>query len=554
MHRLAAFVLLATHALAHSDSYESARLTPSDLTLQANFGWSVAIDGDTLAAGAPVEPGGGAVYVFRRTGALWRLESRLQRAGSAGLGLSVALSGDRLVVGDPGASNGVTASGGAFVFERSGTTWTEAAQLFASHGDDGHEFGRSLAIDGPRVLVGAARAAPEARGAAYVFTWNGASWTQEARLSASDGVNVDQFGTAVDLEGDLAIVGVPDHMSSNGAAYVFERSGSTWTERQKLQPAGGVAPYSFGAAVALDGERVIVGAPRDGLAGEMTGSVRVFARTAGAWSETQVLVPPDAGSTIFTARFGASLAHAGTRLAIGAPVDYTFGGPAAGSIYVFEETLGSFAFATKLLTRDRQIFDWFATAVAIEDGTVVGGAYADAGDPSSSGYDNGSVRVFELSAPTGSASCFGTTAVCPCAQPTGTSALGNGCGNSQQQYGAGLWAFGPPSVANDGLVMRCEGLPYTTSVTIVQGSSAPASVFGDGALCVASPMVRIVTRISHAGTLLYPDLGEPSVSTRGAIPPTGATRTYQAVYRNSAAYCTAATFNATNTVEIVWNP
>lgn len=554
MQRLAVLALLAPHALAQSSSYEAARLTPNDLTQQANFGWSVALDGDTLAAGAPVEPGGGAVYVFRRSGALWQLESRLQHAGSAGLGLSVALSGDRLVVGDPGASNGTTASGGAFVFERNGTTWTETAQLFASDGDDGHEFGRALAIDGSRVLVGAARAAPEARGAAYVFVWNGASWAQEARLAASDGVNVDQFGTAVDLQGDTALVGVPDHMSMNGAAYVFTRSGASWSEQQKLQPSGGVAPYTFGSAVALDGDRLFVGAPRDGLAGALTGSVRVFTRAGGTWSASQVLVPPDAGSTIFTARFGSALAHDGVRLAIGAPVDYTIGGPAAGSIYVFEESSGKFAFATKLLTRDRQIFDWFATAVALQGDTVVGGVYADAGEPGSSGFDNGSTRVFELSAPTGTASCFGTTAACPCAQPAGTSALGNGCGNSQQEFGAGLWAFGAASVANDGLVLRCEGLPYSASLTIAQGSSAAGSVFGDGSSCVAGSLVRIVTRLAYAGALLYPELGQAAVSLRGAIPPAGGTRTYQAVYRNSAAYCTPATFNTTNALEIVWAP
>lgn len=554
MRRLAAFALLAPHVLAQTDHYEAARLTPNDLTQQANFGWSVAIDGDTLAVGAPVEAGAGAVYVFRRSGAQWLLENRLQHAGSAGLGFSVALSGDRLVAGDMGASNGTSASGGAFVFERSGTSWTETAQLFASDGADGHEFGRALALDGTRLLVGAARAAPEARGAAYVFLWNGASWIEEARLSASDGVNVDQFGTAVALQGDTALVGVPDHMTANGAAYVYERSGGTWSERQKLQPSGGVAPYAFGAAVALDGDRLFVGAPRDGLAGEMTGSVRVFTRASGVWSASQVLVPPDAGPTIFTARFGSALAHDGARLAIGAPVDYTFGGPAAGSIYVFDGTSGSFAFATKLLTRDRAIFDWFATAVALQGDTVVGGVYADAGEPGSSGFDNGSTRVFELSAPTGTASCFGTTAACPCAQSAGASALGNGCGNSQQQFGAGLWAFGAASIANDGLVLRCEGLPYSASLTIAQGSSAAGSVFGDGSSCVAGPLVRIVTRLAYAGALLYPELGQVAVSVRGALPPAGGTRTYQAVYRNSAAYCTPATFNTTNALEIVWAP
>ncbi len=561
MRCLVVLVLFTAPALAQAPYHETARLTPADLGQPARFGWSVALDGDTLAVGAHTEPGGGAVYVFRRTGPLWLLESRLQRAGSAGLGIAVALAGDRLVAGDIGAGNGTTHTygGGAFVFDRSGTIWTETAQLFASDGLDGHEFGRALSIDGARLLIGAPRGGQSAHGAAYVFHWDGTTWSQEARLAASDLGATDQFGTSVGLDGDTAIVGVPLKSSQLGAAYVFVKSAGTWSQQARLNAAGGVAPLQFGAAVAVAGDRAFVGAPRDSLAALETGSVRVFGRAGSVWTESAALVPLDAGPTIFTAQFGAALALDGARLAIGAPVDYTLGGPAAGSVYVFSDAGGSWAQEAKLLTRDRWIFDWFGSSVALQGDTVVGGAYSDDGQPGATGSsDNGSARVFELFPATGTTYCVGTTAACPCAQDAGVGVLGNGCRNSQQYYGAGLWAFGVASVTADDVVLRAEGLPYSTPLTIAQGteweSGGVGTVFGDGLRCVAGTQIRLVTRLAYAGTALYPEAGQMPVSVRGAIPSAGGTRYYQAIYRNVGEFCTSATFNATNGVEIAWSP
>jgi hypothetical protein len=153
---------------------------------------------------------------------------------------------------------------------------------------------------------------------------------------------------------------------------------------------------------------------------------------------------------------------------------------------------------------------------------------------------------------TATAVCFGdgSNGSCPCAND---GAAGRGCGSSVNPSGALLAASGSLSTWSDTTVLTASGLPATAPCLFFQGNDVNAAAFhGDGLLCVGGGVIRIGTRPASAGTASYPGPGDASVHARGAIPLNGATRGYQAWYRNSAVFCTSATFNLTNGVRVVW--
>ncbi|HSB11688.1 MAG TPA: FG-GAP repeat protein, partial [Blastocatellia bacterium] len=226
---------------------EQAKLTASDAAVEDEFGISVAISGETIVVGAPFGDtaagfGSGSAYVFVRSGSVWSEQAKLTASDAAGgdeFGWSVAISGETIVVG---ALFGDTAagpdSGSAYVFVRSGSVWSEQAKLTASGGD---EFGWSVAISGETIVVGApfgdTAAGPDS-GSAYVFVRSGSVWSEQAKLIASDAAAGDHFGRSVAISGETIVVGAPSDDTAagfdSGSAYVFVRSGSVWSEQAKL--------------------------------------------------------------------------------------------------------------------------------------------------------------------------------------------------------------------------------------------------------------------------------------------------------------------------------
>ena len=185
-------------------------------------------------------------------------------------GHSVAMSGDTVVVGahcdDVG---GYADPGSAYIFNRSGTNWTEQAKLTASDGTAGDYFGISVAISGDTVVVGAYGddvGSNGDQGSAHVFVRRGSDWTQQAQLIASDGAASDYFGGSVAISGDTVVVGAygdDGGDAGQGSAYVFARSGTTWTEQAKLTASDGAANDYFGRSVAMSGDTAVVGATYD---------------------------------------------------------------------------------------------------------------------------------------------------------------------------------------------------------------------------------------------------------------------------------------------------
>jgi len=268
--------------------------------------------------------------VFARSGALWTQQGPKLSEGAVSaegdrFGESVALSedGDTALIGAPGDEQ---AQGAAWVFTRSGSTWAPAGtQLSASEGSGPGHLGQSVALsaDGETALVGAPDAAPDTRGGlAWVFTRSGSSWSSSEPLAGAQEHGDARFGMSVALSADgaTALIGGPLDDESRGAAWVFQRSGSSWTEQgSKLTGGGETSEGRFGGAVALsgNGQTALIGARNDN---EDKGAAWVFARSGSSWSEQG---PPLTGDGQGKEKFGRSVAlsEEGNVALVGAPFD-----------------------------------------------------------------------------------------------------------------------------------------------------------------------------------------------------------------------------------------
>ena len=246
------------------------------------------------------------------------------------------MSGDTAVVGAYLDHHNGIESGSAYVFVRTGSTWTEQAKLTASDGAGGDDFGLSVSVDGDTAVVGAFLDDDSGNwsGSAYVFTRTGSTWTEQAKLTASDGASDDWFGYSVSVDGDTAVVGAvyDDHNGiDSGSACVFTRTGSTWTEQAKLTASDGAAGDVFGVSVSVSGDTAVVAAHNDDDSGSNSGSAYVFVRTGSTWTEQAKLTASDAAGQD---QFGVSVSVDGDTAVVGAYSDDD-NGIDSGSAYVF---------------------------------------------------------------------------------------------------------------------------------------------------------------------------------------------------------------------------
>ena len=223
-------------------------------------------------------------------------------------GYSVAIDGEYALVGAYGDDDNGNYSGSAYVFKRDGSSWTQQAKLVASDGAAGDYFGYSVAIDGEYSLVGAYGDDDNGStsGSAYVFKRDGSSWTQQAKLVASDGAAGDYFGYSVALDGEYALMGAfldDDKGSKSGSAYVFKRDGSSWTQQAKLVASDGAVDDYFGYSVAIDGEYALVGAYRDDDKGTNSGSAYVVWGSCGDVTGDGTVDVADVGRLLYHVGF-----------------------------------------------------------------------------------------------------------------------------------------------------------------------------------------------------------------------------------------------------------
>lgn len=324
-------------------------IAPDGLT-QDYFGYSVAISGETVVVGAYRAAindfyDQGAAYVYQRSGTTWELQQKLidpaETQDFDWFGISVAIEGDTILVGewydDIGENN---EQGSVLVFTRSGETWSLQTRFSSSDGEIGDRFGQVVALSGDTALVGVmsdAIGSAIEQGSAYIFVREGTTWSQQAKLIASDGVMNDTFGQSVSLFGDTALVGAPrDDVGDNGnqgSAYVFKRSGTSWSEQAHLFASDGALNDRFGTSVALNGDKALIGAVLDVTGKSIVGSAYIFTRDQSNWSEQDKLLAADGNGLD---NFGNSAASSSATALVGNWIDTVDGNPEQGSVYIYE--------------------------------------------------------------------------------------------------------------------------------------------------------------------------------------------------------------------------
>lgn len=414
-------------------------------------GWSVAMDGNTAAVGVVGEDGAanqvstsGAVYVFSRSGDKWTLQTTLRAAQpdeEDHFGYSLALHGNTLVVGAPYEDSAARAidgdetddtaadAGAVYVFVRNGSQWTRQAYLKAANADAGDQFGKSMAIYGDRLLVGAwledgngpaSNGDPENNdasdaGAVYSFVRSGSTWTQTDYLKASNAGAGDGFGgsLAFGQEGERFVVGAPfedsnaDGIDGNGsdnsaiesgAAYVFGSLSLPvveWVQQYYLKAANSDSGDLFGASVAMGFSTIVVGAPWEASVSAAnpldnswtdSGAVYVFeSQTVSPFLAQQAYLKsshPDPYDN-----FGTSVAVQGNLIAVGAHGEDGGGrgvnpphddaNENSGAVYRFQKSAGTWSQISYLKASNAGLNHQFGISLAMSGSSVITGAWRE---------------------------------------------------------------------------------------------------------------------------------------------------------------------------------
>ncbi len=361
-------------------------LLPTSTASSQLFGSAVASDSGLAAFGAPsAQSGAGAVTLFERgSGNTWAIVATLSAgdaAASDGFGSGVSLDGSLVVVGAPAASGTSSADqGAAYVFRKVGASWTQVAKLTASDGVAGDEFGAAISMKGDTVVVGAPGAdgiGAANRGAAYVFRNTSAdTWSEQAKLTAAGGSAGDRFGAAVATRSSRALIGAPARQAGAGSAYLFRNTGGSWPQAVAFG-SGEAGALGFGTSVALSstlaGDWAFVGAPHALNASVDSGAAFVYQRaTDTSWPFAARL---NASDGAVGDAFGAALAAADDRVAIGAPLSSVRGVSDAGSARVFRRlSTGTWQEGAKLAATTGSTLGGFGSAIALAGERVMLGA------------------------------------------------------------------------------------------------------------------------------------------------------------------------------------
>jgi hypothetical protein len=364
------------------------------------FGFSVDLDGNTAVIGAvgddTIGVSAGAAYVLVYDGSAWVQQAKLTASDGATadlFGTDVAIDGETIVVTARLDDDLGDRSGSAYVFTRSGTVWTEQQKLLPNDGRPFAEFGKACAISGDSVIVGAYldSSVDLDAGTAYVFLRSGTVWSQEQRLDASDANRDDTFGADVAIDADTAVVSAPlndDAGNASGRVYVFTRAGTVWTESQWIDPAGLSANDQFGGSVSVHLDTLLAGAALDDERGSNAGAAYVFTRSGTVWSEQQKLVASDG---VLQDQFGYSTDIEGDLILVGA----RFSNARAldsGAAYAFRYDGTAWDEGSLLVSASATNDDHFGGSVALSNGRMLAGAIED----DDLGTDSGAAFVFEI--------------------------------------------------------------------------------------------------------------------------------------------------------------
>lgn len=359
------------------------RLTTDEAVTNAQYGRSVAIKGDLVAVGMGGDGAVGAVYLYKRQGRIYVPEAKLvfpdaipetcpeKDTGTCPeFGRTVAIQGNTVIVGARFAPVGSLKAGAVYVFRKHGDLWQYEDKIVSPAPEAGDNFGRALAIHGNLLAVTARKTNLE-EGAAYVFVYKGGRWIHQANLEASDPTPGAYFGQSVDIQGDVIAIGARN-ANPNGAGgfYLFRKSGNGWIEIAKVIPSDGQVDDQYGFAIVISGDTIVVGARRADLSASKsnTGAVYVYSLNGDSVKLVTKLTASDASKGD---EFGQSVAIAGDVIAVGTWKDDN----KQGSIYLFSRKCGQWIEADKITASDGMAGDEFGYSLSAFGNRMVTGAH-----------------------------------------------------------------------------------------------------------------------------------------------------------------------------------
>jgi len=340
------------------------------------FGSSTSMTETMVAVGAPNTMWWtGAVHVFQYDGEAWTEEAKLTASDGAPLsrfGRSVALHDIRLIVGATGDYDPVEHPGAAYVFRRDARGWTEEAKLTPSDGAADDHYGTSAALAGDLAMVGALRhdGIGDNAGAVYAYQRSGSSWHEVQKLTGSDAAPGMNFGRSVAIDGLIAAIGAPayDSETLGGRVYVFTDEGASgWTEHALLTPPNGQVGDGFGRAIAMQDDVFLIGAK---------GEAHVYRHNGSEWTWETTLQPWDEAGSVFAS----AVALNGSYALVG-----SHNAGSSGQAYLYRDTGMKWEDAVLLSPSDGVGYDDFGFSVAISGVTAIVGAKS-ADDFAGAGY------------------------------------------------------------------------------------------------------------------------------------------------------------------------
>ncbi len=363
-------------------------LVPQEKILAADgkqydrFGESIAFDGDVAIIGAEYGDGldgnTGSAYIFRYDGITWVQEAELMAADGTGyerFGHSVSISNDVAIVGAFEDDDRGQVSGSAYIFRYNGTIWTQEIKLIATDTVAWDQFGKAVAIDGNVAIVGAPgnNSNGHYAGAVYIFRFHGSSWVQQTKLFPPPSAHYSHLGISVAIDGNYMIAGGYYENNNLGAAYIYHYDGATWIQQAHLSAGGSDSPFYFGGSVSISKDSVIVGATNDNGENSSPGFAYIFKRIGSSWIQQARLSPADG---MGKDHFGHSVSIADDVVIVGSEGDDDFG-EQSGSAYIFRYDGSSWTQRAKLSANDAESSNYFGWSVDINKGRFMVGAYGD---------------------------------------------------------------------------------------------------------------------------------------------------------------------------------
>ena len=613
----------ARYPLTVDPIMQTAYLKASNTNAGDRFGAAVAVSGNTVVVGANTEDSNatgvdgdqsdnsainsGAAYVFVRTGSTWSQQAYLKASNTEAadqFGFSVAVSGDIVVVGarvEGSSATGVNGdqsdnsavnSGAAYVFVRTGSTWIQQAYLKASNTDANDNFGEPVVVSGDTVVVGADGEDSSATGidgdqsnnnainsgAAYVFVRAGSTWIQQAYLKASNASISDTFAESVAVSGDTVIVGataedsnatgVDGDQSDNsainsGAAYVFVRTGSTWSQQAYLKASNTEGGDFFGESVAVSGDTAVVGAIREdseaaGVNGNQanngtssSGAAYAFVRTGSTWSQQAYLKASNPGAEDL---FGFTVAVSGDAVVVGSPLEdssatgingnqFNNSEVGSGAAYLFARMGNTWSQQAYLKASNTDNIDSFGARIALSGGTLIIGASGEDSDATgvngnqsnNNANSAGAAYIFDLS----DLSTIGS-GICQPAMPNSTGLPST------------LTAEGSDIAADNSLTLIATDLPLNQFGFLINAMNTQMVSISDGILCIGPDVGRHNSQAGSSGmtgtistTVDLSNLPRPSGGPQPAL--AGQTWYFQVWHRDGPGIS-----NFTNGIEILF--